>query len=409
MPNLATRVLLTLIALLPIQRAAWADLAIPGADGSDGAFSPAADATIDLSLARTGAWDSPGNGDGRGVYDPSKWAVVFKYSSVNVPAGVTVTFKNHPSGAPVVWLVSGNAGIEGILSLTGQDYVAPPSVAEPGPGGFAGGINGVSGLHDKGGGFGIGGGDAGAYGGNHATTGRANTDFPTYGTFRVLPLIGGSGGGGGGGAGGGAMLLAVAGTASVDGQIAARGGSGGSWAGGGAGGAVRLVAATIAGTGSIWADGGSGYGGAGGLGRIRIEAVNANATWDLQPATTVMAPTLSETDDTVLIWLPDSAPTVRILSVGGAAAPADPRASYVPEHQDLTLDLMDESPIVLETTNVDPTGSVKVRISPQYGTATLLDAVFSSGNRTQATWTATATLPQGYFTVQAHAVNPAAP
>ena len=39
---------------------------------------------------------------------PPKWDLVFKYTSVNVAAGATVTFKNNASRALVVWLVSGN-------------------------------------------------------------------------------------------------------------------------------------------------------------------------------------------------------------------------------------------------------------------------------------------------------------
>ncbi|MBK8093158.1 MAG: hypothetical protein IPK32_14525 [Verrucomicrobiaceae bacterium] len=98
--------------------AAHAQLTIPS-DGSDGAFAPAANVEIDLGLATTALWNTPGSGNG--VYDAEKWAVVFKYSSVNIPAGVKVTFKNHPTYAPVVWLVQGNVTIAGELSLKGKD------------------------------------------------------------------------------------------------------------------------------------------------------------------------------------------------------------------------------------------------------------------------------------------------
>jgi hypothetical protein len=63
---------------------AHADLTIPGADGSDGTFAPTANVTVDLSLAPTAGWDSIGSGNG--VYDPDKWAVVFKYASVSIPS-----------------------------------------------------------------------------------------------------------------------------------------------------------------------------------------------------------------------------------------------------------------------------------------------------------------------------------
>ena len=58
-------------------------------DGSDGAFSPSGNITVNLSQAVTGAWDASNAANaGKGIYDPTKWAVVFKYSSVNIPAGV---------------------------------------------------------------------------------------------------------------------------------------------------------------------------------------------------------------------------------------------------------------------------------------------------------------------------------
>lgn len=385
----------------------WAALTIPGADGSDGVLAPVADVVIDLSLARTGAWDSPGNG--YGVYDPVKWAVVFKYRSVNIPAGKTVTFKNHPSRAPVVWLVSGDASIAGTLNLDGQNWVNPPKLAEPGPGGFQGGIGFVNNIHTASGGFGIGGGGMGVYGGNHATAGYANAGWPTYGTARVLPLIGGSGGGGdavsaqgGGGAGGGALLLAVSGTLSVNGSITANGGYSVNTSGSGAGGAVRLIADTISGTGRVYAMGSGQYGGLSGWGRIRLEAIHPGATWDLNPLTTVMAP-----DAPILLWPPAAAPTVRVVSVGGKPAPADPRANFAPGQQDLTIEQAQTGTIVLETTHVDPGLHVKVRVTPEYGAPMLLDAAFGSGDLSRATWTATTALPTGNFTVQAHAVNPA--
>ena len=79
-----------------------------GSDGSDGALVVSANLTIDLSEAASGpgiAWDTPSPVPGKGVYDPDQWAVVFKYSSVTINANRTVTFVNHPSNAPVVWLV----------------------------------------------------------------------------------------------------------------------------------------------------------------------------------------------------------------------------------------------------------------------------------------------------------------
>ena len=101
--------LLTLSVAFVLNATSFA-LTIPS-DGSDGAFNPVASVEIDLGLATNNnpsVWsDNNFANAGNGVYDRVKWAVVFKYSSVNIPAGVTVIFKNHPTHAPVVWLVQG--------------------------------------------------------------------------------------------------------------------------------------------------------------------------------------------------------------------------------------------------------------------------------------------------------------
>ena len=139
-----------------------AAIIVPGANGTDGALNLTANTVIDLSQAVTGAWDNDNTANaGKGVYDPAKWAVVFKYTEVNIAAGATVTFKNHASRAPVVWLVSGNVKIEGSVSLNGQSAQPAPILPEPGPGGFRGGaatlaLGSVTGSS----GFGMGGGIA---------------------------------------------------------------------------------------------------------------------------------------------------------------------------------------------------------------------------------------------------------
>ena len=138
------------MALLALSTAAFApavfaQLSIPG-DGSDGALNITTNTVIDLSRAATGAWDANNaTTAGKGIYDPTKWAVVFKYSSVTISNGATVTFSNHPSRAPVVWLVNGDVMIHsnGVLSLDGQYGVSDTiNLAEPGPGGFRGGAEG---------------------------------------------------------------------------------------------------------------------------------------------------------------------------------------------------------------------------------------------------------------------------
>ena len=120
-----------------------------GSDGSDGPLIlttndlETATRLIDLREARTANWtEDNSTHEGKGIYDPEKWAVVFKYSSVHIGPGVTVIFTNHPSRAPVVWLVQSNVTIEGTVSVNGRDGVNTFPAAlvptEPGPGGFRG-------------------------------------------------------------------------------------------------------------------------------------------------------------------------------------------------------------------------------------------------------------------------------
>ena len=186
--------LLSTLCLASLQHV-QADLTIPG-DGSDGALNITEDTVIDLSKAVTGKWDQNNAANaGHGVYDPEKWAIVFKYSSVNIAAetagvpsqlvGRTLRFTNHPSRAPVVWLVQGDVVINGIVSLRGEgttrDSVLMLTPREPGPGGFRGGAFGPSG---SGTGYGPGGQADGSPWGAY---------LGSYGNPQIIPLIGGSG------------------------------------------------------------------------------------------------------------------------------------------------------------------------------------------------------------------------
>ena len=228
-------------------------------DGSDLAldvpsYSPAT-TTIDLRLATIGTWDQAGTG--HGVYDPDKWVVVFKYTSVNIASGKTVNFINHPSGAPVVWLVRDAVRIDGSVSIVGIGY-QNGSTANGGPGGFAGGRGYISESNRGWAGLGPGGGGytaAGAGGAGYAFPGAGTVPGISYGNQRILPLFGGSGGGGrtnssyGGGGGGGAILIACAGTVNIAGGVNADGG--GSNAGGGSGGAIRIIANRVEGVAEV--------------------------------------------------------------------------------------------------------------------------------------------------------------
>ena len=384
--------------------------------GSDGAFAPESNVKVDLSLAHTAAWDSAGNGNG--VYDPDQWAVVFKYSSVSIPAGLTVTFSNHPSRAPVVWLVDGDADINGLVALNGQNYTSLNAAGEPGPGGFRGGHRyQLVSLYNSAG-FGPGGPlsrqtNSIRRDGSYATVG--NYGGQVYGNVRILPLIGGSGGSGAswanyvtGGGGGGAILIVVNGALTLNGGIQATGGGAYYYTYGystywvcgcGSGGAVRLVADTFGGEGYVHVDA---LDASAARGRIRMEANNVAGTVRFYPQTDVVGP-----DDPVLIWPPAAAPSVKVVSIGQMPVQADPRASLEVGQSDVVIDHMETAIIELETRNVDTVnGAVQVRVLPRSGNAFLADAIFDSGTEQLATWIAETTLPEGFFTVQAIAKNP---
>jgi hypothetical protein len=422
MNKLAARLILitTIAALAP---SSFAQLNIPS-DGSDGALLIRSNTMIDLSQAVTGNWnDNNGANAGKGVYDSNQWAVVFKYSSVLISNGATLTFTNHPSHAPVVWLVSGDVTISSnaVVSLDGQTagYDAP-HLAEPGPGGFRGGTGTYAPGVDRSAGFGPGGGpqtsrrfgnnnDYGG-GGSYGTVGAYGPG--AYGNPSLIPLLGGSGGGGyygdtrGGGAGGGAVLIAAAGNLSISGTVRANGGGSGGGTGGGSGGGVRLIANSLVGNGVVQCIGGGGsY--AGGLGRIRIERVSTSGNLQITPDPSVV-PLLAS--DTPLVWLPTNGPTARIVSIGGVAATTDPRASFGTYGPDVTLPQTNTAVVVVETVNAESASVVKVRGAPRANgdfsevTATLTQT--NSLDPLILRWTASLPVNNGFSSVIARVIRP---
>jgi hypothetical protein len=282
-----------------------------GSTGADGALNPTVNTEIQL----------PASG-------------ILNYTSINIPAGVTVKFKKNALNTPVYLLVSGNATIAGSLDISGTSGMHSGTAGDGntaddgipgvgGPGGFDGGrggrddtslrpevIRGGAGLGPGGGLGGKEGNDGcsnGIYypriggGAGYLTYGREDTSYNNcsarpagaavgkpYGSAILQPLIGGSGGGGGrgginfggtgGGGGGGALLLAVSGTLQLSGSIVANGGGSGDYAGanagdhggGGSGGAVRLLATTLSGAGNVQAIGSC-------IDRTGIPGVGANS------------------------------------------------------------------------------------------------------------------------------------
>jgi hypothetical protein len=247
---------------------------VSGSTGADGALNPAVSTEIQL----------PPSG-------------ILNYSSINIPAGVIVTFKKNAANTPVYLLVSGSATIAGNINVSGGDSKHTGTYGDGnlgddgipgvgGPGGFDGGRGGrddqalAAGIVRAGAGLGPGGGGGGneipngncnlgryyhyfglggafgSFGSNYyyfsncgdtPALRTANLAAKPYGSTSLQPLVGGSGGGGGlgganysgsgGGGGGGAILIAVSGTFNITstGTIYSSGGSSGGVAGTGRG------------------------------------------------------------------------------------------------------------------------------------------------------------------------------
>lgn len=403
-----------LIAFLALTAApAWAQFGFDsGSDGRDGPLNlailsamdtdpticpPTCDATtpctceIDLSRASDGTWDTAA-GTPDGIYDAAQWAVVFRYSTIDIPPGVTVVFKNHPKNPPVVWLAEEDVTIDGTVNLDGKPGVAHNgsafAYAEPGPGGFAGGLR-PSGVGNGSGGFGPGGGHigltannrgggGGGYGGSGAAGAGGGLGGSTYGNGQILLLVGGSGGGSGprankggaGGAGGGAILIATSTTMNLNGLIQAKGGSGGSGnencvftgqtgcgaGGSGSGGAIRLIANSASGVGTLNATGGisDGTGGGnGGGGRLRVEVAESTLPFGF---VAVMGPVFP---------LDGLAATLTILSIDGETVTEDPDSGIV------TVETMFGNaasvPVVIQATNVPDGILINVILTPARG------------------------------------------
>jgi hypothetical protein len=221
---------------------------------------------------------------------------VFSVKSLDLPSGRTLTVTGSRA---VVFYATGNITIAGTM-------IAGASDRNPGPGGFAGGLqdgaDGASCFGGQGeGGNQAGSGsnqlEAGGGGGGRKASGGDGGDA-SYGPTSASggaggnavgsspwPLFGGCGGGAGGGpdtaspqghggyggGGGGAIQLAANGTITISGIITVRGaggqggrhGAGGG--GGGAGGAVLLEAHSVGISGVVAANGGGGGAGAANL------------------------------------------------------------------------------------------------------------------------------------------------
>lgn len=411
-----------------------AGLALPafaydsGSTGADGAFSPTVN--TELQIPESG---------------------VFNFTTVNIPTGVTVTFKKNTSNTPVVMLASGNVTITGTVNVSGGNATNAGAAGDGnigddgvpgtgGPGGYDGGRGGQPNKGNGGRGLGpgageggkfhspyINGGGGGGFGGNggntdiySASSRPSGLGGVSYGSSQLLPLIGGSGGGGGGGGtsfsgsggggGGGAILIASSGTVNVTGAIHAQGGNSGfsdgsgcgARGGYGSGGAIRIVATTISGNGTINASQpNTSYSTYNTSGSCWVSGNYAYYGGMGAPGRIRLeAETFSRTaasNPVHSFGSPSSAfvaglPTLRITSVAGVAAPASPTGNA-----DITLPSTTPNPVTVEfaTTGVPVGNTVSLRVTPAYGDATTVVSPAITGSSTAGTASVSATLPSG--------------
>jgi len=363
-------------------------------DGENWAQESGANFSIDMASKPDGLWN---------------------FTSVNVPAGVTVWFKPNVLNTPVRWLAKEAVTIDGTIVLDGENgrystNVEAGNEAKGGPGGYDGGLGGrqfsISGSYIGSAGGGPGGGSPG----NQNENGKDGTFNGAYGNTFLQPLIGGSGGGGGsstdaynggnGGAGGGAILIASSRDITVSGHIYARGGYAGPtnnfYGGYGSGGAVRLVADRVLGSGNVVAT--SPVGGQSD-GRIRIEGYFRPLTTNAYPVPSAGPPT-----DT-FAGLTGTALTVA--QVAGAGVRQPPQGST--SNPDVIF--TQAGPVTIGVTGQNiPNGTpVTLRLATSNGVihlpATGQPAVTMQDNAASFS----ATVPAGVGTIQAYATITLAP
>jgi len=111
-----------------------------------------------------------------------------------------------------------------------------------------------------------------------------------------------------------------------------------------------------------------------------------------------------------LIWLPESGPRARVVSVGNVVAPADPRAAFGTADPDLVLPLVTSTQVIVETENAEQASVVKVRVTPrsndsyQERDATVQEVV--SQNPLVIRWVAELPVIAGHSAVQARVIRP---
>jgi hypothetical protein len=327
---------------------------------------------------------------------------IYQYTSVNIPANVTVTFIPNANNSPVTWLVQSNALINGTINVSGQDENGAIG-GIGGPGGWSGG----SGGSNPSSGQGPGGGNyydathagGGSYGSQGTPPGGA-APGSVYGNSFLLPLLGGSGGAGcsiSGGGGGGAILIAASNSIVLNGQIIATGGVG--WyvigysaSGSGSGGGIRLIATLFTGNGAINANGG-GYNitgpYVGGNGRVRIDALENTF------GGTFAGGVVSQGFQPIIIQTNGQGIQLAIATVGGAAVSANPTGQFITPDTLIPGSATNPIPVVVSCQNLPLNTPVTVTLDPANGPSVSAIGTNNVGTLASSTATVSLVIPRG--------------
>lgn len=397
--NLSGGIALMLVCSSPT----FAQTFTSGSTGALGAFAPATNTTVTL----------PPDG-------------VLNYTTVTIPAGVTVKFSSNVANTPVTLLATGDVSIAGTISVDGQNGEAPKPTTSAGgvggPGGFRGGNgSGVNGSIAAAAGQGPGGGANAPLAFN--TPGIDGTYGASGNFISLIPLFGGSGGGGaftgtssgiptfsgpGGGGGGGALLIASSTkiTFASTGVMSANGGAGalnlfgscGGRGGSGSGGAIRLVAPQILGNGSIAAlTPATACIIAQATGRIRMEAFTNTLSGTINPAPSLVASPgpVTATSNPALI----NVPSLTITSIGGVAVPAIPAGSYATADLSLPAGTTNPVSVIVTATNIPLNTNLTMKLVPIAGNPSLFPVSVLSGTPSLSTTSSDVTFPSGQVSV----------
>ncbi len=378
-----------------------------GSNGHDGVLNPTANLVIDMA-------DHP---DG-----------IYQYVSVNIPTGVTVSFKPNSANTPVTWLIQESCTVAGAVAISGMN-LADRNATIGGPGGYGGGRGPLgAGAEMPEAGQGPGGGRVSSelLGGGNASFGTAGEAMgsqsaagDTYGNDFLLPLIGGSGGAGGrflfeaghpyaagGAGGGGAILLVASGEITISGSITATGGSttqNFSGGGAGSGGAIRLVGTSLRGTGYLNTSGGTCWPpypywpNDAGQGRIRIEAFSDNFTGG---CTGVVTRGMQN-----VLFLPSNVtPHLSITQVAGISIPVTPSGSVTSPDVILPGELTGPMTVVVHAENIPINTPITVDVKP-YSGASVSGTAQNIGTLDSSTATVSLDIPRGGGSITARAVT----